>query len=84
MTTQDAIDYLTDLWCKDILSVDVNNALGMAIKALESKDVLDKIRTEVEALAYLDIEDGSDGYDQYIKQYEVLKIIDKYRAESEN
>ena len=47
------------------------------------RDVLDKIRAEIEALEYLNIEDGSDGYDKYIEQYEVLKIIDKYKAESE-
>jgi phosphoenolpyruvate synthase/pyruvate phosphate dikinase len=46
-------------------------------------DVLDKIRAEIEALEYLNIEDGSDGYDKYIEQYEVLKIIDKYKSESE-
>ena len=46
-------------------------------------DVLDKIRAEVEALEYLNIEDGSDGYDKYIEQYEVIKILDKYKAESE-
>lgn len=47
-------------------------------------DALDKIRTEIEALEYLNIEDGSDGYDKYIEQYEVLNIIDKYRAEEED
>ena len=45
--------------------------------------VLDKIRAEIEKLEYLNIDDGSDGYDKYIEQYEVLKIIDKYKAESE-
>jgi hypothetical protein len=43
--------------------------------------VLDKIRAEIKALEYLNIEDGSNGYDKYIEQYEVLKIIDKYKAE---
>lgn len=46
-------------------------------------DVLDKIRGEIEKLEYLNIDDGSDGYDKYIEQYEVLKIIDKYKGESE-
>ncbi len=45
-------------------------------------DALEKIRTEVEKFEYLNIEDGSDGYDKYIEQYEVLKIIDEYKAES--
>lgn len=51
--------------------------------ALEQEPILDKIRAEIKALEYLNIEDGSDGYDKYIEQYEVLKIIDKYKAESE-
>ena len=46
-------------------------------------DVLDKIRAEIEKLEYLNIEDGSDGFDKYIEQYEVLKIIDKYKTKSE-
>ena len=47
----------------------------------EYQSILDKIRAEIETLDYLNIEDGSDGYDKYIEQYEVLKIIDKYKAE---
>lgn len=38
---------------------------------------LEKLKAEVEKLEYLNIEDGSDGYDKYIEQYEVLKIINK-------
>ena len=45
--------------------------------------VLDKIRAEIERMDYLNIEDGSDGYDNYVDRYDVLKIIDKYRKESE-
>ena len=52
-------------------------------KPLEQGSILDKIRAEIEELEYLNIEDGSDGFDKYIEQYEVLKIIDKYKAESE-
>jgi hypothetical protein len=48
-------------------------------KALDNENVLEQIRNEIEALEYLKIEDGSDGYDKYIEQYEVLKIIDNYR-----
>jgi len=43
-------------------------------------EVLDKIRAEIQALEYLNIEDGSDGYDKYIEQYEVLNIVDKYKG----
>ncbi len=45
--------------------------------------ILDKIAAEIEALEYLNIEDGSDGYDKYIEKYEVLKIIDKHRKGDE-
>lgn len=62
---------------------ELNEALDMAIKALNQEPVLDKIRAEIENLEYLNIEDGSDGYDKYIEQSEVLNIIDKYKEESE-
>ncbi len=48
-------------------------------KSLEQDDVLDKIIAEIEELDYLNIEDGSDGYDKYVDKYDVMKIIDKYR-----
>ena len=56
----------------------------LEVLALEQEPILDKIRAEIEALEYLNIEDGSDGFDKYIEQYEVLKIIDKYKTESED
>lgn len=83
MTREDAINrvqgYLTDY-----LPVEDVDELEEIIKALKQEPMLDKIRAEIEALEYLNIEDGSDGFDKYIEQYEVLKIIDKYRAESED
>lgn len=45
--------------------------------------MLDKISVEIEAFECWSAEDNSDGYDKYIEQYEVLKIIDNYKAESE-
>ena len=48
-------------------------ALNMAIKALEQQPILDKIRAEIKALSG-DIETIAD----------VLAIIDKYKAESED
>ena len=54
--------------------------LNVIIKALKQASVLDTIRTEIEELEYLNIEDGSDGYDKYVEQYEVLNIIDKHRS----
>lgn len=65
----------------------IDEAVQEAVKDIKQnyipKDTLDKIRAEIEALKYLNIEDGSGGYDKYIEQYEVLKIIDKYNVESE-
>jgi hypothetical protein len=54
------------------------NALDMAIKALEQEPVLDKVRTEIEEL-----EEGITSYDTWIFKNEVLDIIDKYKVESE-
>lgn len=53
------------------------------IDVLDKSDVLDKIKADIEKLDYLTIEDGSDGYDHYVDKYDVLKIVDKYKAESE-
>jgi hypothetical protein len=50
----------------------------------KQENVLEKIRAEIEELEYLNIEDGSDGHDKYIEQYEVLQILNKYKAEMEN
>ncbi len=50
-------------------------------KPLDS--VLDEIKTKIEKLEYLSIEDGSGGYDKYADRCDVLDIIDKYR-EGEN
>ena len=77
----------------DILQFVANNAwlstFGTIEKAYnagvsEKEVVLDKIRAEIKKLDYLSIADGSDGYDKYIDQQDVLQIIDKYRAESED
>ena len=53
----------------------------MAIKALEQEPILDKIRAEIEALpkTYPFV----NHIDTYVKEDDVMKIIDKYRAESE-
>lgn len=53
----------------------INEQIKDAVNA-----ILNEIKADIETLEYLNIEDGSDGYDKYIDQYEVLKIIDdKYR-----
>ena len=51
---------------------EVNEAFDIAIKALEQESVLDKIRAEIKAMSG-DIETIAD----------VLAIIDKHKAESE-
>ena len=63
-------------------------AYNMAIKALEQEPILDKIRAEIKALspeptAY-DVVDGNPVKDAIWETLiEVDKIIDKYKAESE-
>ena len=44
----------------------------------EALDIIEDIKAEIEHLDYLNIEDGSDGHDKYVDQYDVLQIIDKY------
>ena len=58
-------------------------SIAVDMQNKEVNEVLDKIRAEIKKLDYLSIADGSDGYDKYIDQQDVLQIIDKYRAESE-
>lgn len=78
---EDAIEFFKKVAEKE---VDGAKYSKLAIKALEQEPVLDKIRAEIERMEYLNIEDGSDGYDHYVDKYDVLQIIDKYKAESEN
>ena len=55
-------------------------ALDMAIKALEQEPTLDKIRAEIESMDF----DFGDFYDHTNEIIEMLcKVIDKYKAESE-
>ena len=53
-------------------------ALDMAIKALEQKPILDKIRAELHATAEMH-EDG----DYYLRDEWIDEIFNKYKAESE-
>ncbi len=52
-------------------------ALDMAIKALEQKAILDKIRAEIEQIT----DTMGVSYNQYVSKIDVLQIIDKYKAE---
>lgn len=70
-------DEMPSMECRDW-----KEAICMAIKALEQKSVLDKIKAEIEALpkTYPFV----DHIDMYVKEDDVRKIIDKYKAESED
>jgi hypothetical protein len=69
---------------------DFQECLDMAIKALEQEPILDKIRAEIEKTTSrytISRERGAMGQvewsDRLIKESEVLEIIDKCKAESE-
>jgi len=78
MTREEAIKIIrkmlayTDLTVRANLNADMVSACNLAIKALEQEPVVDKIRAEIKAMSG-DIETIAD----------VLKIIDKYKTESE-
>ncbi len=59
-------------------------AFDMAIKALEQESVLDKIRAEIEDIAF-DWQEIDGEHENFIvvDLNDVLQIIDKYKAESE-
>jgi len=79
MTREEAIKGLTSLlevrrrWDDMQTMKDEIECLEMAIKALETEDVLDKIRAEIVHL-----------HDWAFSREEILRIIDKYKAESED
>lgn len=58
-------------------------ALDMAIKALEQEPALDKIRAEI---GNINLNEVAEKYEDrfYGFQREVIKIIDKYKGESED
>ena len=59
-------------------------AKDMAIKALEQESILDKIRAEIAELdIYYDNYYFSDNRDAMFKCNEILRVLDKYRGESE-
>jgi len=61
---------------------EILEALDMAIKALESKDVLDKIRVEIEQLRLHKAQFLTNDNKVCIDSQAVLDLIDKYKAES--
>ena len=59
---------------------ELGQALDMAIKALEQEPVLDKIKAEINQIT----DTMGVSYNQYVSKIDVLQIIDKYKAESED
>lgn len=59
----------------------ISEAYKMAFKSLEQEPVLDKIKAEIEALRK--VYPFYNHIDTYVKEDDVRKIIDKYKAESE-
>ena len=57
------------------------DAIDMAIEALSKESILDKIRAEIKALpkTYPFV----NHIDTYVKEDDIMQIIDKYKAESE-
>jgi hypothetical protein len=98
MTREEAINYFE----RSIVIGDTyverqhNEALKMAIKALEQEPILDKIRAEIKDTLYvdslifgelIDFKNGKISADDVIEEFnrvtrmEVLQIIDKYKSE---
>ena len=80
MTREEAIEILNTI---PTISEQVD-ALEMAIKALEQQPILDKIRAEIEELdLFYDNDYFSGNREPMYMCNEVIKILDKYKAESE-
>ena len=95
MTREEAIAYFKDM--NDCTYGDVE-PIQMAIKALEQESALDKIEEEIKDTLYvdsliftelIDFKNGKIDADDVIEEFnrvtrlEILRIIDKYRTESE-
>jgi hypothetical protein len=87
MTREEAITYLEDAKIKfkipkaAVTARKTNEALDMAIKALEQEPVIDKARAEIEKLQTYKMFVGEKTV--YVERDDVLAIIDKYKRESE-
>ena len=63
----------------------IKEALSVAIKVLEQEPVLDKISAEIEDLySYADFDEGTMTCYNMVRLEEVQRVINKYKAESEN
>jgi hypothetical protein len=80
MTREEVIEFIAQSVKSDVDMAKVADA----IKALEQKPVLDKLRAEIAELdVYYDNDYFSDNKDAMFKCNDVLQILDKYKAESE-
>ena len=85
MTREEFRDYVDFLRSQNEISYDVYSGLIDGIDTLEQEPILDKIRAEIELIERYGTVNGHDIWlrtPEEIKK-EVLKIIDKYKAESE-
>ena len=84
MTKEEAIDLLDNLIgaIEDNHNSDYDTALKMAIKSLKEESPFDKIRVEIDNI---NLNEVALKYENrfYGFQREIIKIIDKYAAESE-
>ena len=95
MTREEAIAFFQDM---NECTYGNFEAVEMAIKALEQEPILDKIEEEIKDTLYvdsliftelIDFKNGKIDADDVIEEFnrvtrmEVLRIIDKYRIESE-
>jgi hypothetical protein len=96
MTREEAISYFHKFMDNEPISIPtLEKAMQVAIKALEQESVLDKIRAEIESkYNNCDICEFFEDYDYEendISEYrpigdiaDILEIIDKHKAETEN
>ena len=79
-----AIKMLQSMKYEDDTECSENKALDMAIKSLEQKPILDKIRAEIDDLdRFYDNDYYFGNRDSMFKCNEVMQILDKYKAEIE-
>ena len=81
MTNEEAIKILSNHEMIDIMWDKADEALNMAIDALEQQPILDKIRAEIERER--SFQRAMDEYDIATGLRKALEIIDNYKAESE-
>jgi hypothetical protein len=80
MTREEASFILANI-DRRVCDDELNDALDMAIKALEQEHILDKIRAEIKALSNANPSYWYSG--DMVDRDDVIEIIDKYKAESE-